>query len=383
MINEVSITRILATAKDFDTLGLVIISYYLRLYVVEEILSNKNRPEELTTIASELLDTIEQFKTNVLEQDKNDESNEVIKKLIEDQEKAKIYCVNFTMSLYNEKLTQVSNGPWDVDLKRGLWCCIDLFESILHLWDFESDSKESIRKRIKYCKIYLSQLVKGQLGKKEEEDKEEKKQPITEEDIDNAINDALNETKNEESKINEELSNSHNLTSLNSAEDENEKEENMSKDEEKEESEPKFLETKDETPKDEDIQALIDKLKQQDAMDVDEEDENPEDESSEPTFQLPSAPTKIEKKEITPEAEPEAEPEPEPEFIDEDSEKEEEEPQHHQYTQAELLAMMDKSSKIEKIQKLAKYAISALNYEDTVTAKDQLTQALDILNSMK
>ena len=56
--------------------------------------------------------------------------------------------------------------------------------------------------------------------------------------------------------------------------------------------------------------------------------------------------------------------------------------EHKSYTKDELTKIMDRASKIEQIQKLAKYAISALNYEDLPTAKDELTKALDLLNSI-
>ena len=52
------------------------------------------------------------------------------------------------------------------------------------------------------------------------------------------------------------------------------------------------------------------------------------------------------------------------------------------YTKNDLANMMDKADKIEKIQRFAKYAISALNYEDISTARDELTKALELLNTM-
>ena len=78
--------------------------------------------------------------------------------------------LNFTMSLYNEKLKQLKDGPWDVMLKRSLWCCIDLFSCILHLWkeNISETSTNSLQKRIKYCKIYLSKLAKGEIGSSDE-----------------------------------------------------------------------------------------------------------------------------------------------------------------------------------------------------------------------
>lgn len=407
-LTEVTITRVLQTARDFDSVGLVIISYYLRLYVVEEILSEKDRPEGLTHIASELLDAIEQFKTSVVDitgsngaDNTEDINNDALRKLINDQEKAKIYCLNFTMNLYNQKLEQVSHGPWDPDLKRGLWCCIDLFESILHLWDFDTVAEESIRKRIKFCKLYLSKLAKGQLGNdKEIKGNQLKDEEITngqefqpnEDDINNVINDSLAETKEEEEQINKELKGSNNLQSLTTSNSTGEEDGRDGNELDHKGSEPDFIEVKDDTPKDEDIQALINRLKEEGEdeeeddddegkidlhkEEEDEEEEEVYDEAEELNFELPTAPTNISTQQT-------------PEFIDSDNgdlkehkQDEPTSPSHHQYSQQELLEMMDQSAKIEKIQKLAKYAISALNYEDTVTAKDQLTEALNLLNTM-
>lgn len=160
--------RVVATAKDFDKVGLGIIGYYLQLYAVELILSEEDRSQEMTALATELLDTIEAFKKEIggeSEAEDSDKSLHVMNTLIHDQEKAKIYMLNFTMSLYNEKLKQLKDGPWDVMLKRSLWCCIDLFSCILHLWkeNISETSTNSLQKRIKYCKIYLSKLAKVKL----------------------------------------------------------------------------------------------------------------------------------------------------------------------------------------------------------------------------
>lgn len=165
--------RVVATAKDFDKVGLGIIGYYLQLYVVELILSEEDRSQEMTALATELLDTIEAFKKEIggeSEAEDSDKSLHVMNTLIHDQEKAKIYMLNFTMSLYNEKLKQLKDGPWDVMLKRSLWCCIDLFSCILHLWkeNISETSTNSLQKRIKYCKIYLSKLAKGEIGSSDE-----------------------------------------------------------------------------------------------------------------------------------------------------------------------------------------------------------------------
>lgn len=373
-INKVTITRILKTAKDFDAIGLIIISYYLRLYLVEKILKEASRPEELTQLASNLLDNIEQFKTDVLASDENDgESN--IKLLINDQDKAKLYFINFTMNLYNQKLEQLSkmtnnqneekdasgSDSTEQDLMRGFWCCIDLFETILHMWDFETvlensnnieeQQQQLIKKRLKYCKLCLSKIAKGELSNGGNR---------------NVVEGSPRTIYFKEDKGTEEQS---------SSMDERQKEQ-----EEKEEREEKGI-----------LGQETDTSNVAHNSDINYTDD------SESNFQLPNILADITDKE--------------PELIDSDADSEggmkyntsgnKEEDKinnkdipldevqshhhhhhHHQYSKDELVEMMDQTSKIEKVQKLAKYAISALNYEDIVTAKDQLKEALDLLNSL-
>ncbi|CAI4643680.1 BAP_1a_G0036690.mRNA.1.CDS.1 [Saccharomyces cerevisiae] len=324
--------RVVATAKDFDKVGLGIIGYYLQLYAVELILSEEDRSQEMTALATELLDTIEAFKKEIggeSEAEDSDKSLHVMNTLIHDQEKAKIYMLNFTMSLYNEKLKQLKDGPWDVMLKRSLWCCIDLFSCILHLWkeNISETSTNSLQKRIKYCKIYLSKLAKGEIGSSDEktldyadfaDDSEETK----DEDVDHLTSDLEN---NNNDKV-EGLAPKDQTTSYEPVDEV-----------------PEFIDDADSVNEEE---QTVDK--NEDAITKDEQRVV----KKEVDLTRPSAPS-----------EPAA-------------------AEHKSYTKDELTKIMDRASKIEQIQKLAKYAISALNYEDLPTAKDELTKALDLLNSI-
>ncbi|CAI4615141.1 BAK_1a_G0036270.mRNA.1.CDS.1 [Saccharomyces cerevisiae] len=324
--------RVVATAKDFDKVGLGIIGYYLQLYAVELILSEEDRSQEMTALATELLDTIEAFKKEIggeSEAEDSDKSLHVMNTLIHDQEKAKIYMLNFTMSLYNEKLKQLKDGPWDVMLKRSLWCCIDLFSCILHLWkeNISETSINSLQKRIKYCKIYLSKLAKGEIGSSDEktldyadfaDDSEETK----DEDVDHLTSDLEN---NNNDKV-EGLAPKDQTTSYEPVDEV-----------------PEFIDDADSVNEEE---QTVDK--NEDAITKDEQQVV----KKEVDLTRPSAPS-----------EPAA-------------------AEHKSYTKDELTKIMDRASKIEQIQKLAKYAISALNYEDLPTAKDELTKALDLLNSI-
>ncbi|CAI4913340.1 CGH_3_HP_G0020140.mRNA.1.CDS.1 [Saccharomyces cerevisiae] len=323
--------RVVATAKDFDKVGLGIIGYYLQLYAVELILSEEDRSQEMTALATELLDTIEAFKKEIggeSEAEDSDKSLHVMNTLIHDQEKAKIYMLNFTMSLYNEKLKQLKDGPWDVMLKRSLWCCIDLFSCILHLWkeNISETSTNSLQKRIKYCKIYLSKLAKGEIGSSDEktldyadfaDDSEETK----DEDVDHQTSDLEN---NNNDKV-EGLVPKDQTTSYEPVDEV-----------------PEFIDADSVNEEEQTVD------KNEDAITKDEQQVV----KKEVDLTRPSAPS-----------EPAA-------------------AEHKSYTKDELTKIMDRASKIEQIQKLAKYAISALNYEDLPTAKDELTKALDLLNSI-
>ena len=323
--------RVVATAKDFDKVGLGIIGYYLQLYAVELILSEEDRSQEMTALATELLDTIEAFKKEIggeSEAEDSDKSLHVMNTLIHDQEKAKIYMLNFTMSLYNEKLKQLKDGPWDVMLKRSLWCCIDLFSCILHLWkeNISETSTNSLQKRIKYCKIYLSKLAKGEIGSSDEktldyadfaDDSEETK----DEDVDHQTSDLEN---NNNDKV-EGLAPKDQTTSCEPVDEV-----------------PEFIDADSVNEEEQTVD------KNEDAITKDEQQVV----KKKVDLTRPSAPS-----------EPAA-------------------AEHKSYTKDELTKIMDRASKIEQIQKLAKYAISALNYEDLPTAKDELTKALDLLNSI-
>lgn len=232
------------------------------------------------------------------------------------------------MSLYNEKLKQLKDGPWDVMLKRSLWCCIDLFSCILHLWkeNISETSTNSLQKRIKYCKIYLSKLAKGEIGSSDEktldyadfaDDSEETK----DEDVDHQTSDLEN---NNNDKV-EGLAPKDQTTSYEPVDEV-----------------PEFIDADSVNEEEQTVD------KNEDAITKDEQQVV----KKEVDLTRPSAPS-----------EPAA-------------------AEHKSYTKDELTKIMDRASKIEQIQKLAKYAISALNYEDLPTAKDELTKALDLLNSI-
>ncbi|EDO19117.1 hypothetical protein Kpol_2000p85 [Vanderwaltozyma polyspora DSM 70294] len=296
------------------------------------------------------------------------------------------------MNLYNKKLLQVKDGPWDDDLKKGLWCCIILFSSILHLWLDSLNDPEPLKTKIKYCKVYISKLIKGELAPVADEENEQSLSDITNPKLD--IKDFF-ETKNEEderSDVEDEVSG--NVTGT------EELEPNTNKDSE--------LEFPIDDQEDE-VRSLIEKAKSVLKEKQEEEEEDQESEYHKPPTEdeIKSMIAKVEAMEeqeneseiaespkfILPEI-PDSTPTAAPVFIDESDESimevDEESPdveepiiKPHQYKKDEIEDMMDRVGQIEKIQKLAKYAISALNYEDIGTAEDQLTQALEMLRKLK
>ncbi|QLQ78729.1 hypothetical protein HG537_0B00780 [Torulaspora globosa] len=313
MVSRSVVNRLIATAGDFDVTGLRIIGYYLRLYAIEVILGDEEGTAEFMGQVTDLMECVEEYKQGV-------EGDGSVGELIRDQEKARTYVLNFAMSLYNGKLKQIQDGPWDYTLQRGLWCCIDLFSCVLKLWD---DRDGSLEKRIKYCKVYLTKLARGELGDT----------PSA-----TAAAAAVARQESEGSSVQEPESSS-----------------------------------------DDEISAMLKKLRTADS-------ENEPDES----ISLPQAPSITPGRDVLPEApsiKPGDGPASEPKFID--SEPEDQVPEKHKgtenrrFTQDQLRSIMEKSSQIEKVQKLAKYAISALNYDDIATAKDELIKALEILNALE
>ncbi|KAL3234272.1 Vacuolar protein sorting-associated protein VTA1 [Nakaseomyces bracarensis] len=402
--------RLIATANDMERAGLAVVAYYIRLYAVERLLSGAGatgsgsageegdtctahgsgaRSEEVTAAATDLLDQIETFKREAL----GDESPEAegVKVLLKESNKAMVYVLNFTMSLYNDKLSQVSAGPYDRTLRQGLWCCIDLFNAVIHLWSKELKDPSKIAERIKYCKIYLSKLAKGELDPKK-----------TEEEQDTEIDAELNKlVENENSSKDNDLDYQDFLTDEIPGEGDEEVDQTIGEPEVK--VQPADVDDLINKLKLEDDEPPIEFPKKEPNVDEDEEDSSP--------FTLPSAP--VSKPELR--GQPafiDSEDETDRDIdlggsennkVDADANKEDDQsnsdeipvtrtthpsqeasqkPEKKQYSSNDLMAMMDRSSKIDKVQRFAKYAISALNYEDIPTARDELTKALNLLDTL-
>lgn len=326
----VSVTRLVATAGDMDISGLAAVGYYLRLYAVELILGELQRPKEQTELATELLNRVEEYKGIV---DAAKDEDPASYTLLHDQGKAKTYVLNFAMSLYNEKLLQLQKGPWDQALRRGLWCCLDLFSCVGKLWDME----EIVRDRIKYCKIYLTRIAK-------EKSPHDTTLPDAPSEEPEAPIDILTDA--EKSK---ELDYADFIMDTHTTDDEIDDmlKKLKASDESQEEAEPEFLDNEsNELPHnkstdhiDTENNAVADNILHREGNKV----------------HTPSLP-------IVAPAPPSA---------------------SIPATTVDLQSIMDRSAAFERVQRRAKYAISALNYEDVVTARQELTAALSLLEKLE
>ena len=376
------VNRIVRTARDLETAGLAVLSYYLQLYAIELILEDKSKSEDLRQLASNLLDRVEKFKNEVQSMDDGLEEKRVLSTLLDDQGKAMVYCTNFAMTMYNNNLDKM-NTSTDVDLdstvdadsstrsevigntadlRKALWCCIDLFSCIIKLWSDILPDRQALQKRIKYCKLCLRKIatVEGNTleAKLSPADESTTRPTDTENEVnggDISTEKKLDEVDEDNEIVDREISNMLEKLEKISSEDEWE-----GKDIRMDDQEPDFIESEDETWREGDRNGK----EEEEEGEQDDNGGKPEAETETksnvhtnhrehketriPSTQTPSGPVV-----------------------------------HEKYTSSELENMMDRAEKIEKVQKMAKYAISALNYEDIGTAKQELKDALNLLESLQ
>lgn len=381
------IKRELKLSGDFE-FAVPVIGYYIKLHLVEELLGLAERTDEVVSTATQLLDKIEGFKQSA--------EDDAVKQLLENQTKAKTYFLNFALSLYNEQLSKIQQGAINQDLSRALWCCIDLFGAFLGLWgksEATEDEVQQSQKRIKYCKVYLSKLARGEL---------KPVRPTQENAPDNKdVDSLLSELRKMEGDGEEEGEISQQGEGKTEEEREGPGPETEGKDPEDsnldpesvnefiksleedpslgDPSESKELELRDSQPEQEqerrDTEELIRKMRELDNDAEEQSDTELQSEGEEPKFELPSAPTDIGAR---------------PAFIDSDDEPEKvatapskvvQQPTH--FKPEDLKKMWNREDQISEVQKRAKFAISALNYEDIKSAKEELAKALELLNDIQ
>lgn len=358
MGNAVQYGRVLKLARELA--GLPVISYYLKLYAAEIILDEKERDEDATQTVVSILDEVEEFR--------NSADDEGTKLLLHDKEKALAFAMNLAMSIYNGILVQIQNQQVDSEIRKGLWCCIDLFQCCKHLWGDSMDEvvRKQCDKRIKYAKYYLMKLKKGELGSSPEvlpEGMQESSPSVPLEDMPDPSGFPLvpGEIKD---RYTEPKATTPDLTDGNQPEEEGDM--------------PTFVDDEEEAPT------------FQEEPEEPEELEQPED-PEETAFQKePSVPL---------EPTPEPTPEPSPKVASKATPKETPEPEPAPEPTPEplprvkatppapskistLKEIMSREEIVHKAQKSAKYAISALNYDDIATAKKELKAALQALEEL-
>ncbi|AMD19522.1 HCL629Cp [Eremothecium sinecaudum] len=140
-----------------------VVGYYMKLYAVELVL--EQGVTGLRETAAKLLDEVEAFKKDASGAD-GDAGTALV---LEDQEKAKAVVLHFAMKMENGILESIGAEGYTADLLKGLWCCIDLFECIIHLWggkQLSEEEKKECKKRIKFAKYSLTKGKKQEVGGK-------------------------------------------------------------------------------------------------------------------------------------------------------------------------------------------------------------------------
>lgn len=308
----------------------------MKLYVAETILDEKDRSEELTQLVVQMLDEVESFKSQV--------TDEGTKILLHDQTKALAFVMNLAMSVYNGILVQIHDGRVDSDLGKGLWCCIDLFQCCKHLWSNVMDQSvvEQCDKGTKHAKYYLMKLKRGELSKGEESSGKEEK------------------TFNEQSASVETPSVEMDALGPSARDVETEEVEEP----------PAFLEEDPDIPSMSGLSLSRDSSSTLEASSIQQEKNESIADGQEV---LPSEATEhLSMEQVDKEASPEPV-RPIPVAAPYTAKK---------HDVAALKKIMTREETISHAQRSAKYAISALNYEDTVTAKAELQEALRLIETL-
>lgn len=344
--------RLRGTSEDLEHSGLVAEAYYLKLYLVEFLL-RRNKDDE-RRLAAELLDELEIIKASVTSED------EGLLDLLSDQDKARVYMVHKTLKMYNAVLRRVKNGEKPL---RAMWCCIDLFECVLHLWGNDLGSaKEALEVRIKSGKLWVKSNITStaKSGSRSPELYEDHAQIAPVSDARNtklakptspprdfAHFNPVTAGSVKDYQINTELPESDD-TNFDTAETRNVVDTDANHSETI--SQPST-----------DLQDLQDNFSALDVQSKSSETANSET-NEKPSSGIPSNNSPIELQ---------------PENDGKNSEN-----LRSRTTTEAMKAMMDQTATISEIQKMCRYTISALSYEDLATARSQLTKALSMLDQL-
>ncbi|AET37322.1 Vta1p Ecym_1064 [Eremothecium cymbalariae DBVPG len=150
--NTAGIARLQRWCNDLER-AMPIVAYYMKLYTVEKILSERGE-QEVRSVAAQLLDQVELFKREAV-------GEAAVLALIEDQQKAKTVVLNFALKMHNGILEKLSLLGHTEDVRTGLWCSMDLLQCILHLWSHDEDvlseqERAECQRRVKHVKYTLA-----------------------------------------------------------------------------------------------------------------------------------------------------------------------------------------------------------------------------------
>ncbi|CCH43377.1 Vacuolar protein sorting-associated protein [Wickerhamomyces ciferrii] len=323
-----------------------IISYFCKLYTVEQILNQglHQTNEKISTFALYLLDSIETFK--------NDSSNDVLD-IINDKETSQIYIINFSDKIFNNSLNQIHQKKSGKSTALGFLASVNFYE-LLKLWnedDKKSIDQDEINKKIRYGKFHAARILKNlkkgedpneydppELNPVEDEDDDvvDEKEEVEKKEVDSVTNDLNDEQKEQEEQDDLGLG----LPQV-----------------------PKFIDDEpksDPSPKPEPKKSLS----------------NDTSKESSPNFQLPNPPNSKPEESTNLPTKPVVS-SPSPQVT-----KSTPTPAKSDTTQSDINDWIKSGEIYQKAQKHAKFAISAMNYEDKDTAIKQLNDALELLNRL-
>ncbi|KAH3672344.1 hypothetical protein WICMUC_004316 [Wickerhamomyces mucosus] len=321
-----------------------LISYFCKLYSVEQILNNglHTSNEEISEFAMELLDKIEEFKQN------KDGLNTENLDIINDKLTSISYILSFANGIFKKSLNQIVNQNSTKSTAISLLTSIQFFK-ILDLWNDEIneiEESEQLSKKYKYAKYHASRILKTL---KNGENPNDYVPPVNDKELQDLLNEVNvgKQQKEEEEEEDREKS----LPEFNDEPIEEPPIPVISKPEVDElglPSAPKSIE---------DIDTTTTTTTNGDDNKV---EKHIEDNDEEEELKLPEPPKTIK----------ESSPSPPPEQI---------EPSRHDY---DINKIIESGEVYSKATKHAKFAISAMNYEDNSTAINELTKAIELLKSL-
>jgi vacuolar protein sorting-associated protein VTA1 len=299
-----------------------------KLYAVEQILKHglHSDDDSVASFAMELLDEIEALKSG---------DDVILQEVIGDQETSIAYVMNFANKVFATAKLQIQDHKSGRQTAMSLLASVNFFD-LLKLWPDEAsrlEETEEVSKKVKYAKYHAARILKAL---KSGEDPNEYESAAAKEEPER--NELVDKTSNEN-------------------EDGDEEDESTQTDELGLPSTPKTISKEDIPP------PFVDDVPESSLV-------LPSTPSSNPTaeFSLPQPPKSL----------PET-----PRVVLSKTALESLPPKPQLRKDINVQKIMESSEVYAKAQKHAKFAISAMNYEDKVTAINELEEAIRMLGQLK